>query len=205
MSQDFAGRLHWIGQSDIAFYLARLEAENARLLSENLRLHSEVSALKMRVMYASNSVRHLEEVCKDLLLEKESTTRMLRTNYNSVPVVLAARGVNSNEVRNVVVVELMSLDVNFSISVESSSIVSLSICECVSSHGDNICLLQVMPSLKQPDFAWILSPDSLEIRSILISSQAGGTFTGCRVVFCSFELFGISFCCVVLLVSSEPN
>ena len=111
MSQDFAGRLHWIGQSDIAFYLARLEAENARLLSENLRLHSEVSALKMRVMYASNSVRHLEEVCKDLLLEKESTTRMLRTNYNSVPVVLAARGVNSNEVRNVVVVELVALDV----------------------------------------------------------------------------------------------
>jgi len=112
MSQDFAGRLHWIGQSDIAFYLAKLEAENARLLSENLRLHSEVSALKMRVMYASNSVRHLEEVCKDLLLEKESTTRMLRTNFSSAPVAgLAARGVNSNEVRNVVLVELIALDV----------------------------------------------------------------------------------------------
>jgi hypothetical protein len=111
MSQDYAGRLHWIGQSDIAFYLARLEAEHARMMSENLRLHSEVSALKMRVMYASNSVRHLEEVCKDLLLEKESTTRMLRTNYNSVPVVLATRNMNGREVRDVVVVELAVLDV----------------------------------------------------------------------------------------------
>ena len=101
MSQDFAGRLHWIGQSDIAFYLARLEAENARLLSENLRLNSEVSALKMRIMYASNSVRHLEEVCKDLLLEKEYTTRMLRTNHGTVPVVLAARNGSGNEVRDV--------------------------------------------------------------------------------------------------------
>jgi L-cysteine desulfidase len=98
MSQDFAGRLHWIGQSDIAFYLARLEAENARLLSENVRLNGEVSALKMRVTYSSNSVKHLEEVCKDLLLEKESTTRMLRTNFSSAPVAdlaMAARGANN--------------------------------------------------------------------------------------------------------------
>ena len=98
MSQDFAGRLHWIGQSDIAFYLARIESENARLLAENVRLNGEVCALKMRVTCSNNSVKHLEEVCKDLLLEKESTTRMLRNNLSSAPVAdlaMAARGANN--------------------------------------------------------------------------------------------------------------